>query len=198
MNQGEFSNAKEYNATSEYKHFPAEIYIKPREENRSGAEVGELGREETTFQPKRRRKERSDDQKTLIDKLFNSIRGVATAATVAVTSVVVTTTFVAGAPTAELVSLSCGDTYVEYQMDISGIEGGGDYAIVVSTGIDEDIELAATNAKALTVLSIITSRLNIISVRKYPISIASKFKNISIYPSSISKMPRCRVCIGFS
>jgi hypothetical protein len=33
MGQGEFDSSNEYNAVSEYKHFPAETYQKPWEEN---------------------------------------------------------------------------------------------------------------------------------------------------------------------
>ncbi len=139
MNNGEFYRSNEYNATSEYQHFPAEAYVPLKEENGCGNELADLGKETTTLQPKPREIPKSGDgTKTLIDRIFGSVRSVATAATVAVTSVVVTTTFITGAPEAELVSLECGDAYVEYQMEISGLQEDSAYAIVVSTSNEED------------------------------------------------------------
>ena len=141
MNRGEFYSSSEYNATSEYKHLPAEVYIKPQEENTSGKEVSNPECEVTTIQPKSAPQKGSGESKTLIDKIFGSIRGVATAATVAVSSIVITTTFVTGAPKTELVDLSCGDTYVEYEMNVTGLEEDGEYAIVVSTSNEDDVEI---------------------------------------------------------
>ena len=140
LNQGEFYNSSEYNATSEYKHFPAEVYIKPKEENTSGKEEANLGKETTTLQHKQKPKTEGASTNTLIDKLFGSIKGVATAATVAAASVAVTTTFVVAAPQAELVSLDVHDTYVEYEMEVNGLAEDSDYAIIVSTSNEDDIE----------------------------------------------------------
>ena len=138
MNNGEFYRSNEYNATSEYQHFPAEAYVPLQEENGCGKELADLGKETTTLQPKPREIPKSGGTKTLIDKIFGSVRSVATAATVAVTSMVVTTTLITGAPEAELVSLECGDTHVEYQMEISGLQEDSAYAIVVSTSNEDD------------------------------------------------------------
>ena len=140
MSKGEFYTANEYNTISEYKHFPAETYRKPWEENPSGNEDADLGAEATSIQKKPEKAKKNDDTKTLMEKIFNSIRGAATA-TVAAASVLVTATaLVTGTPVAELVRYECGDTYLEYEIEVSGLEDDGDYAIVLSTTDEENIE----------------------------------------------------------
>ena len=141
MNNGEFYNSSEFNKTSEYKHFPAEMYIKPKEENKSGNEQSSLGKEITTLQNKGKEQKASDSSKTIIDKIFSSVKAVATTATVAVTAVVVTTTLVTNAPRVDLISLDYKDTYVEYEMEISELQDDLDYSIVVSTSNEEDIKI---------------------------------------------------------
>ena len=139
MNQGEFYGSNEYNSISEYKHFPAETYRKPREENQCGKEDADLGKESTSLQPKPRHPKKSGDTGTLIDKIFSTIRGATAVATVAA-SVVVTSSLAAGTPEAELLSYACSDTYIEYEMEISGLDEDGEYAIVLSTTDEEDVE----------------------------------------------------------
>ncbi len=143
MNNGEFYSSNEYNATSEYRHFPAEVYKKPNEENALGKEQAAVGKEATTIEAKKEIQKNNGDSatKSVIDKLFNSIKSVATAATVAVTAVVVTTTLVTNAPNVELLSLDYGDSYVEYEMEISELQDDLEYSIVVSTSNEEDIEI---------------------------------------------------------
>ena len=141
MSQGEFYGTNEYNTINEYKHFPAEMYQKTWEENECGREEADLGKETTSLQSKPQRIKQSGQAKTLIDKLFHSVRGVATAATVAAASAVVVTTLVTSAPQAELVGYECGDTYIEYEMQVSGLEEDGEYAIVLSTTNEEDKEV---------------------------------------------------------
>ena len=142
LNQGEFYNSNEYNTMSEYKHFPAEIYIKPAEENECGKEGADLGREITSLQTGRKSARGANGAKTLIDRIFGSIRGVATAATVAAASIAVSATFVTSAPQVELTELTCADTYVEYEMVLGNLDEDGEYAIVVSTSNEEDKESA--------------------------------------------------------
>ena len=141
MNQGEFYGANEYNAISEYKHFPAETYRKPWEENYSGKEGADLGKETTSLQTKPKKMRKNADANALADKLFNSLRGVATVATVAAASVAVTTSLITSTPQAELISYECGDTYIEYEMEVSGLEENGEYAIVLSAADEEIAEL---------------------------------------------------------
>ena len=141
MSQGEFYGTNEYNTINEYKHFPAEMYQKTWEENECGREEADLGKETASLQSKPQRIKQSGQAKTLIDKLFHSVRGVATAATVAAASTVVVTTLVTSAPQAELVGYECGDTYIEYEMQVSGLEEDGEYAIVLSTTNEEDKEV---------------------------------------------------------
>ena len=98
VSQGEFYGTNEYNTINEYKHFPVEMYQKTWEENECGREEADLGKETTSLQSKPQRIKQSGQAKTLIDKLFHSVRGVATAATVAAASAVVVTTLVTSAP----------------------------------------------------------------------------------------------------
>lgn len=140
MNNGEFYTPREYNNTSEYMHFPAETYVKPFEENPIGKEEAKLGNETTTLQPTPK-KVRGGAPKSLIDSIFNSIKGVATTATVAVAATVVTTTLVMGAPSVEMISLDCGSDYVEYELKIDSLDENEDYAIVISTSNEEDVEI---------------------------------------------------------
>ena len=138
MYNGEFYNSGEYNSTSEYKHFPAEIYIKKNEENYSGKEQADLGKEMTTLQPKRK-KSKKDSSKTIVDKVFDSIKAVTATATAAVSAIVVTTALMTNAPKVELLSLDVGDTYIGYTMEISEQQESSEYSIVVSTSNEEDI-----------------------------------------------------------
>ena len=140
MGNGEFYTPREYNNTSEYMHFPAETYVKLREENPAGKEEAKLGNETTTFQEKPKAP-KSGSPKSIIDNIFNSIKGVATTATVAVAATVVTTTLVMAAPSVEMISLECGSDYVEYEMEIQDLAEDEDYAIVISTSNEEDIEI---------------------------------------------------------
>ena len=140
MGNGEFFSSREYNNTSEYMHFPAETYVKLREENPAGKEEARLGNEATTFQEKPKPKN-GGTPKSIIDNIFNSIKGVATTATVAVAATVVTTTLVMAAPSVEMISLECGTDYVEYEMEIRDLSEDEDYAIVISTSNEEDVEI---------------------------------------------------------
>ena len=117
------------------------MYKKPQEENKSGNESAELGKESTSLQPKVKPKDRAGGAKTLVDKVFNSIKTVATTATVAVTAVVITTTFVTNAPSVDLRNLDCGSNYVEYEMEINDLQEDGQYAIVVSTSNQDDVKV---------------------------------------------------------
>ena len=143
MNNGEYFSSSEINKTSEYKQFPAEMYKKKIEENSLGNELSGGGNEITTLQKKKqdRRLNQDGSSKTLIDKIFNSVKTVATTATVAVTAVVVTTTLVVNTPKVELKSIDTGSDFVEYEMEISELKADEKYSIVVSTSNEEDIEL---------------------------------------------------------
>ena len=95
LSRGEFYHTNEHNAVSEYQHFPAELYLKPKEENPCGLEGADLGKETTSLQKKRAVTPNRNGAKPLIAKLFGSIRGVAVASTVAVASAVITTANIA-------------------------------------------------------------------------------------------------------
>lgn len=144
MNNGEFYNSNEYNSVSEYAQFPAELYIKPKEENKSGNETADLGKEATTLQRKTNAKAENGNHKTLVDKIFNSIKTVATTATVAATALVVTTSFVTNAPKVDLVSLNCGADYVEYELEIDELQEDVAYSIVISAPTQEESKTPLT------------------------------------------------------
>lgn len=144
MNNGEFYNSNEYNSVSEYAQFPAELYIKPKEENKSGNETADLGKEATTLQHKANAKAENGNHKTLVDKIFNSIKTVATTATVAATALVVTTSFVTNAPKVDLVSLNCGADYVEYELEIDELQEDVAYSIVISAPTQEESKTPLT------------------------------------------------------
>lgn len=144
MNNGEFYSSSEYNSVSEYAQFPAELYIKPKEENKSGNETADLGKEATTLQHKANAKAENGNHKTLVDKIFNSIKTVATTATVAATALVVTTSFVTNAPKVDLVSLNCGADYVEYELEIDELQEDVAYSIVISAPTQEESKTPLT------------------------------------------------------
>ena len=143
MNNGEFFFSGEENKISEYKYFPAEIYRKDKEENYSGKEKANGGSEITTLQKRRVEKKANKDgsSKSVVDKIFSSIKSVATTATVAVAAAVVTTTLVINSPKVDLKNIDTGSDFVEYEMEISDLDENKDYSIVISTSNEEDIEI---------------------------------------------------------
>ena len=52
--KGEFYRSNEYNTTTDYKHFPAEMYLEKREIGETGKEYASSGAEITTFTEKRK------------------------------------------------------------------------------------------------------------------------------------------------
>ena len=133
MQQGEFYSSKEFNATSEYRHFPAEVYIKPREENACGREDADLGPEITTLQPKPKKAAKGNGVKTIVDKVFSSVRGAATVATVSA-ALVVSGTIATNAIEIEPTHITCADTYITYEIEVEGLEEKGEYAFRLSDG----------------------------------------------------------------
>ena len=135
VNNGEFYLSREDNYIGENKPFPAEIYKKPQEENPLGKEAADNGREITTLQKKRARAKNGDGSaKSLVDRIFNSIKGVATTATVAVSAIVVTTTVITGAMNVEMSSIDVGSDYIEAQLEISDIGDDGCFAVLTASG----------------------------------------------------------------
>ena len=142
MNNGEFYKSNETSKINEYKYFPAEEYRRRFEENQSGKEEARSGKEITTLQKRKSERKSNSDitPKTLIDKIFNSVKTIATTATVAVASVVVTTTLIVNAPKVDLKSIDTGYDYVEYEMEISDLDKESKYSIVVSTSNEDNVE----------------------------------------------------------
>ena len=73
--KGEFYSATEYNKTTEYKPFPAELYKRKNELSEAGKEEAKLGEEITTLQVKKERpSEKKAESESLVNKLFNSMK----------------------------------------------------------------------------------------------------------------------------
>ena len=133
--RGEFYSTKEYNTTSEYCHFPAEIYLRPNEENPSAPENAPGGKEVTTLQPKIERPSKGVESRELAQKMFRSVKSVATVATVSAALVV--TGSLATAPTVEPIAITCGDTFITYQVEVKGLEENVDYTFALYDGAEE-------------------------------------------------------------
>ena len=138
MNNGEFYRPNEYNTIQEYKSFPAEIYSKSVEHNSSGAEIGNTGKEITTVQ-KRIKRNTGDGTKSFIEKVFNSVKNVATTATVAAATVVVTVGIVIAQPKVNVESFDYGADYVEYKITLDEMSEDITYSTVISNSSDEDV-----------------------------------------------------------
>ena len=138
MNNGEFYRPNEYNTIQEYKSFPAEIYSKSVEHNSSGAEIGNTGKEITTVQKRTKRNSR-DGTKSFIEKVFNSVKNVATTATVAAATVVVTVGIVITQPKVNVESFDYGADYVEYKITLDEMSEDITYSTVISNSSDEDV-----------------------------------------------------------
>lgn len=136
VNNGEFYTSREHNYVGENKSFPAEIYRKTAEENSLGRESADCGKEVTVLQEKKAGAKRTagSSAKTLVDKVFKSLKGIATTAAVSVSAVVVTTTVMTNTMSADLISLDVGSDYVEYEVEISDMEGEDCYVIIGSPG----------------------------------------------------------------
>ena len=139
--KGEFYQGNEYNSTAEYKYFPAEIYKISKEIGDSGKEEADLGAEITTLQKKSDKKTPpKSGENDLVNKIFNSIKGVATVSTVAAVAVLGATT-IAAQPSVELLQFSVGGDYVEYEMSIEDLQDDLRYCIVISTSNEADREI---------------------------------------------------------
>lgn len=138
MNNGEFYLSREENYIGENKRFPAEIYKKVIEDNPLGKEKADLGKEITTLQEKKRIKgNKEKDSRGFVEKVFKSIKGVATTATVATSAIVITSTIITSSISANLVNLDVGGNYVEYEIEISDINDENCFLVV--SGTDETI-----------------------------------------------------------
>ena len=141
----EFYQGHEYNQTEEFKRIPAEIYLVPREENIAANEIAPLGNEITTTQPRvSKQKGDKQDLKSLADKLFHSIKGVATASTVAAAAIIGAATVATAPPEVELIDLRISDTYIEYEIAVDELTAQEDYFITISTSNEDDVEFKIT------------------------------------------------------
>ena len=137
MNNGEFYLSREENYIGENKRFPAEIYKKVIEDNPLGKEKADLGKEITTLQEKKRIKGKEKDSRGFVEKVFKSIKSVATTATVATSAIVITSTIITSSISANLVNLDVGSNYIEYEIEISDINDENCFLVV--SGTDEAI-----------------------------------------------------------
>lgn len=146
MSNNEFYKPNEYNKTSEYQHFPAEMYLNNNDINFSGLEKPNTGQEITTNNTSSKyNKKTKENSKNLFSRIFDGIKSIATTAAVAVASVVATTTFVTTKPDIDLLHLNQGSNYVEYAISAKEIEEDTDYFIVISTSNEKDIEFEITS-----------------------------------------------------
>ena len=135
MYNGEYYVSKEVNYIGENKIFPAELYKKPFEENSLGKESAESGSEITTLQKKDKKAKRNADgsSKTLVDKIFGSVKSIATTATVAATALVVSNTVMANTLNAELTDIDVGSNYAEYELYIDDMSEDDECFVIVSS-----------------------------------------------------------------
>lgn len=136
----EFYYANEYNSTTEYKHFPAEVYITRKEVGDVGKETSDCGAEITTTSKKPTPK-KAEHSGGIVDKILNSLKGAAVTSSVAAV-VVLGAVVVAPPPKVELINLSVGENYVEYEMSVDELQDDLQYFIVVSTSNEADRLLA--------------------------------------------------------
>ncbi len=137
--------SKEYNATTEFQKFPAEVYLNPKEENYVGLEKANTGAETTTLQSVKNKSKKSNQSSSLIEKVFNSIKGITTVATVATVAVVGSVVITSSTPKVELVNFEVGNTSVQYEMLIDDIDYDKEYSIVISTTNEEDIAFSVSD-----------------------------------------------------
>ena len=135
--KGEFYYANEYNSTTEYKKFPAEMYIVSKEHGDTGKENADCGAEITDSSKKIPPKKISSGN--LADKILNSLKGVAATSSVAAAAVLGATT-IAPPPKIELLDFAVGGNYVEYEIDVEEIQDDLQYFIIVSTTNETDKE----------------------------------------------------------
>ncbi|MBR2340874.1 MAG: hypothetical protein IKA72_00495 [Clostridia bacterium] len=133
--KGEFYYANEYNPSTEYKHFPAEIYAVSKEYGKSAKEYADSGAEITNTS-KKLSKQKSGSG-TLVNKVLDSLKGVAVTSSVAAAAVL-GATVIAPPPSVELLNFSVGGNYVEYEMSIEKLQDDLEYFIVVSSSNEPD------------------------------------------------------------
>lgn len=133
--KGEFYCANEYNATTEYQHFPAELYLEKKEIGKTGKEYTPSAPEITTLAKKS--KPTKKDKGNLVDKVFNSLKSVAASSAVAATAVLGAVT-ISSTPSVQLTDFSVGGTYVEYEMSIEDLQDNLEYSILISTSNETD------------------------------------------------------------
>ncbi len=142
MNNGEFYSSNEYNATTEYQRFPAEIYRRGVEVNPSGREQSSPTQEVITLQKSKKIERTVGTHKGVIDRIMGSLKSVATTVTVAAAAVAVTTALiideredvpVIDVPNVELVGWEVGTNFIQYVFEIDDLKEDGQYAVVVTT-----------------------------------------------------------------
>ena len=126
---GEFHYSNEYNKTTEYKRFPAELYHASKELGNAGKEYAPSGAEITTSSQKLN--EKKTNNSNLVDTLLNSFKGIA-ATTTAAAVVVLGATTIAPPPKIELLDFSVGGNYVEYEISVEELQDDLEYFIIIT------------------------------------------------------------------
>ena len=146
MSNNEFYKSNEYNKTSEYQHFPAEMYLSNNDINFTGIENPNTGQEITTNNTNtKHNKKTNSSSKSLLNKIFDGIKSIATTAVVAVASIVATASISVAKPDIDLLYFSHGSNYVEYSISAKDINENSDYMLVISTTNEKDIEFEITS-----------------------------------------------------
>ncbi len=104
-----------------------------------GLEKANTGAETTTLQNNKGKSKKNHESSALIEKLFNSIKGVATVATVSTVALVGSVAITSSTPKVELVNFEVFNTSVQYEMVIDDIDYDKEYSIVISTTNEDDI-----------------------------------------------------------
>ena len=132
----EFYHSYEYNSSTEYKYFPAEIYAISREVSVPDKELADSGQEITTTTPKRAVAKQVDNG-TIVNKILNSLKGVAVTSSVAIVAVVGANA-ITPPPKVDLLNFAVNGTYIEYVLSVDELQDDLQYYIVISTTNEED------------------------------------------------------------
>ncbi len=104
-----------------------------------GLEKANTGAETTTLQNVKDKSKISNRSSSLIEKVFNSLKGITTVATIATVAVVGSVVIASSTPKVELVNFEVVNTSVQYEMLIDDIDYDKEYSIVISTTNEDDI-----------------------------------------------------------
>ena len=131
----EYYSSQEHNSFSEHKSFPAEIYNKTVDYTKVAEEIKVQGHEYRAEIQLKKGKDKPSLVKRVLDKLTKSMSSIVTSTVVTVTAVALSAGIISSitAPEPQINSLehSTGADYVEYSLDVEGLDRGLEYAVIV-------------------------------------------------------------------